>query len=139
MAAKNSCYTYFAIKGLFDPDEITSIIGLTPTKQWSIGDLRQNGTVRNFAMWEYGRCDEYDVFVENQMMSTITDLMPKTNILQKIYELYDVSFHLEVVPSVYVGEITPCISPNRAVLEFCYLTKTGIDIDLYVFDSAEEE
>lgn len=130
---QNSCRTYFKITGDFDPDAVTNILGLSPSKQWHKGDLRKNGTTYDFALWEYGRCDKYDVFVENQMMQTIRDLIPKTQNLNEIKQKYDVEFTLEVVPSVYTGEATPCLAPNRQVMEFCCITETDIDIDLYVF------
>lgn len=35
---KTECYTYFSIKGAFDPDEITSILGIQPVKTFRSGD-----------------------------------------------------------------------------------------------------
>jgi len=135
MNEKNSCYTYFKIVGNFMPDEITKILKLNPTKQWSIGDLRRNSSVYDFALWEYGRCDKYDGLVENQMMNTIKNLIPKSKELNEIKKAYDVDYTLEVVPTIYVGETTPSLSPNRQIMEFCCDTGTEIDIDLYVYDS----
>ena len=40
---KNSCYTYFSIKGNFDPDEITKVLDLKPFKVVKIGDKRRDG------------------------------------------------------------------------------------------------
>ena len=137
MNEENSCYTYFMIRGNFNPFDITAILGLSPSKQWSIGDLRKNGTEYDCALWEHGRCSDYDVLVENQMMRTIENLVPKVQELKEIKRKYDVNYTLEIVPSVYVGNISPCLAPSRAVIEFCYLTETEIDIDLYVFDSSE--
>jgi hypothetical protein len=137
--AKNSCYTYFSITGIFDPDEITAQLGLNPSKQWRIGDLGIGGKPFGVASWEYGRCEDYDVQVENQMMQTIKDLVPKINILQEIKKKFDVDYILEVVPSIYTGETTPCLAPNRAVIEFCYHTETDIDMDLWVSDSKESD
>ena len=140
MSEKNSCFTYFAIKGDFNPDDITAKLGLSPTQQWRIGDARRHFKgYYDFALWKYGMCDEYDIDIENQMMKTISDLMPKIPELKEIKNEYDVSFVLEIVPSIYVGESTPCLNPNRAVIEFCYHTDTDIDIDLYVYNSDEEE
>lgn len=82
---ENSCYTYFAITGDFDPDEISALLGLSPFKQWRIGDKRRYGTgLYDFANWEYGLCDEYDVDATNQMMKTIADLTDKVEILKEI-------------------------------------------------------
>jgi hypothetical protein len=131
---KNSCYTYFKITGNFNPDDITAKLGLIPSKHWKIGDSRKNGTLYNFALWEYGLCEEYDVFVENQMMKTISDLVPKSELLKEIKREYETNLTLEIVPSMYVGDVNPCLAPNREVIEFCYKTETDIDIDLYIFN-----
>lgn len=132
---RNSCYTYFKIVGDFNPEEATQRLNLVPTKQWHIGDIRKNGTKFDFALWEYGRCDVYDVIVENQMMKTIQELIPKISILNNIRNDFDVEFTLEIVPEIYAGETTPCLAPNKEVIKFCYETSTNIDIDLYVYDS----
>lgn len=134
MSEKNECSTYFVIKGEFDPNDITRILTLMPTRQWRSEDLRPDGTAYGFSLWECGRCNKYDVFTENQMMRTIKQLVPKIHLLQEIKKKYNVTFVLEIVPSIFTRESTPCLAPNRAVIEFCYLTETEIDIDLYVND-----
>jgi len=131
----NSCYTYFKITGNFNTAEISKMLGLTSKKQWNIGDLRSNGTKFDFSLWEYGRCEDYEVLTSSQMMKTIKDLVPKINILNKIKKLYDVTFTLEIVPSIHEEDKTPCLAPNREVIKFCYETETDIDIDLYVYYS----
>ena len=135
---RNSCNTYFKITGDFNPDVISRVLDLKPTKQWKIGDLRRNGTKYDFALWEFGRCDDYDVYVENQMMQTLEGLLPKVKVLNDIKQKYNVYFTLEVVPSIYVGGTNPCLAPNRDVIKFCYETDTNIDIDLYIFDSTDD-
>ncbi len=135
---KNSCYTYFKISGDFKPEIVTQRLGLMPNKYWNIGDKRKNGTTYDFASWVYGRCDEYDVYVENQMMKTIEDLIPKVKILQEIRKEFDVEYFLEIVPSLYVNETVPCLAPNREIIKFCYETKTNIDIDLYLNESEDK-
>ena len=39
---KNSCYTYFVIEGIFNPDDITKILNLMPYKIVRIGDVMKN-------------------------------------------------------------------------------------------------
>ncbi|MDF2611291.1 MAG: hypothetical protein K0R92_2765 [Lachnospiraceae bacterium] len=135
---RNSCYTYFKITGDFTTDKISEILNLTPSKYWNIGDMRKNGTKYDFALWEYGRCNEYDVYVENQMLKTIHNLIPKIQILQDIKRQYDVNYTLQIVPSIYVNDVNPCLAPNREVIKFCYETETDIDIDMYVFNSDDD-
>ena len=139
METKNKCYTYFKIVGDFDPDIATARLGLTPTDSWKIGDTRRNGSKFDFALWEYGRCSEYDVLVENQMRKTISDLLDKTDILNQIRSEYDVSFCLEIVPTIYVGDTNPCLAPPLDIIDFCHATRTVIDIDMYIYSQEDED
>ncbi len=135
--AENSCYTYFKIVGDFDPDTVTEILGLQPSKTWRIGDARCNGSLYDFSLWEFGRCDRYDVIVENQMHTTIDPLLDKVGLLNRIREKFGVSFTLEIVPTVYVDNTTPCLAPSLTVIDFCHATRTEMDIDLYLMDTEE--
>ena len=136
---RNRCYTYFKITGNFDPDRITKILNLTPERYWKIGDLRRNGTKYDFALWEIGRCEEYDVEVENQMRKTIAPLQDKISLLNKIREGNEVRFWLVIVPNIYVGDINPCLAPPLDVIDFCHATRTEIDIDMYIYDSQDND
>ncbi len=132
---KNSCYTYFKITGDFDPDFISATLALLPEKEWRIGDKRINGTEYGFALWEIGRCSDYDVYVENQMLKTIEPLLSKVKELKEIKDkCSEVYYTLEIVPSIYVDESTPCLSPSKEIIKFCYETDTEIDIDLYLYN-----
>ena len=135
MNTRNSCYTYFRIVGNFNPDDISALLNLTPEESWKIGDLRRDGTKYEFANWTIGKCAEYDVYVENQMRKTISMLLDKIATLNQIREENDVEFFLEIVPSIYVDDINPCLAPPLDVIDFCHATRTQIDIDMYLFDS----
>ena len=139
MNTRNSCYTYFKIVGDFNPDDVSELLNLTPEKTWKIGDLRRNGSKYDFALWEIGKCTEYDVEVGNQMRKTISVLQDKISLLNQIREQNDVSFVLEVVPTIYVDDTNPCLAPSLDVIDFCHATRTDIDIDLYVYDSNDEK
>ena len=129
---QNSCYTYFAIKGEFNPENITERLGLNPSKVWKTGDKRGNGTEYDFSYWEFGFCEEYDVVTENQMHKTLAPLLSKIEILKEIRKEFDVIYVLEIVPTVYRENATPCLAPSMEVIDFCHETRTEIDIDLYV-------
>ncbi len=139
MKTKNRCYTYFRIVGNFDPDVITAKLGIVPNDRWKTDDHKRNGSLYDFSCWTCGRCDEYDVYVENQMRKTISRLLDKIDVLNQIRNDYDVSFYLEVVPEIYVNDINPCLAPSLDVIDFCHATRTEIDIDLYIFSSEDEE
>ena len=137
MNTRNSCYTYFRIVGNFNPDDVSTLLNLTPEESWKIGDLRRNGTKYEFANWKIGKCAEYDVYVENQMRKTISILLDKIATLNQIREENDVEFFLEIVPSIYVDDINPCLGPPLDVIDFCHATRTQIDIDMYLYSENE--
>lgn len=131
---ENSCYTYFRITGNFDPNVVTEELGLQPVRSWRIGDKRRNGTVYDFASWEFGRCDNYDVIVANQMHITIDPLLDKIDLLNDIRDKFDVAFTLEIGPTIHVENTNPCLAPSLKVIDFCHATRTEIDIDLYLME-----
>jgi len=136
---KTNCYTYFTIKGNFDPKHITSLLKLFPSNSWAIGDKRKAGDgYYDFALWEYGRCDKYEIDIEIQCLKTIAELRRKVEVLQRIKQIYDVDYVLEIVPSIYVNEISPALGFGKDVIEFCYLTETYIDIDLYTYNEDDD-
>ena len=139
MKTKNKCYTYFRIVGDFDPDEISARLGIIPNDSWKPGDLRKDGSVHTFSCWTCGKCDEYDVNVDNQMRKTISGLLNKIDELNQIRNDFDVCFYLEVVPEIYVDDINPCLAPSLDVIDFCHATRTEIDIDLYIYSSDDDE
>lgn len=133
---ENGCYTYFRITGNFNPDVVTEKLGLQPNRTRKIGDKRHDGTLYDFASWEFGRCDQYDVLTKNQMDITIDPLLDKIDLLNVIRCECDAVFTLEIVPTIYVDNINPCLAPSMKVIDFCHKTRTEIDIDLYVMAQA---
>ena len=129
---RTKCYTYFRIVGNFNPEIITTLLCLNPYKFCKIGDTRKNGTKYDFANWDFGYCDKYDIDVDNQMRTTINPLLAKVDILNEIRKKYDVDFYLEIVPTIFSDDILPCLSPSLDVMKFCCDTQTNIDIDLYL-------
>lgn len=132
MDTRNTCYTAFKIVGAFNPDDVSEMLELIPDRSLKIGDLRRDGTEYDFALWEIGKCTEYDVNVENQMRKSIEALKDKTEVLNRIREEFDASFYLEIVPTIYVDDINPCLAPSLDVIDFCHATRTQIDIDMYL-------
>ncbi len=125
---ENSCYTYFAIIGDFNPHEVTTLLNLTPTK------IRNKGEVKgsNDAVWQFGLCDKYDVLVKNQMLTTITPLLDKVEILREFKIKNNVKYYLSIVPTVVKNNLAPCLAPSLEIIDFCSQTRSEIDIDLYV-------
>lgn len=138
MNTRNSCYTYFKIVGDFNPDEVSTLLNIKAEKSWKKGDKRKNGTTYDFSLWSAGKCDEYDVEVANQMRKTISILLDKIEILNEIREENEVSFWLEIVPTIYVQDTNPVLAPTLDIIDFCHATRTEMDIDMYLFEEDDE-
>lgn len=151
---KTSSYTYFSIcsngeikenglistqKGIFEPCEITNRLNIKPFKEWKKGDARiynSNNEAPHsfygFSSWNAEKSSFDRLDVTNQCLETISRLKEKIDELLVIKSLYDVSFSIMIVPSIYNKE-QPYMSFNKEIIEFCYLTGTEIDIDLYIY------
>lgn len=130
----NSCYTYFSIRGDFDPDVITKMLGLQPDSTRKIGTERKNGHgIYPCSVWTVGRCDQYDVCIDNQIKKTIASLKDKISILNLIREQFDATFTIEVVPEIYPEESTPALGADLEIIDFCHAVRAEIDVDLYVY------
>ena len=93
----------------------------------------------DFSCWTCGRCDEYDICVENQMRKTISCLLDKIDILNRIRSEFDVSLYLEVVPEIHIDDINPCLAPSLDVIDFCHATRTQMDVDMYICASEDKK
>ena len=150
---KTYSYTYFSIcsngeigngglqstdAGIFDPDDITKLLGIEPFRKWKKGDRRKQTQENHpsakygFSIWcaEKSEIDRLDV--EKQCLDTIKILKGKIPELLKIKSLYDVNFGISIVPHIYNGE-QPFIGFRKEIIEFRNLTGTEIDVDMYVY------
>ncbi|MDO5104271.1 DUF4279 domain-containing protein [Capnocytophaga sp.] len=132
---KNECITYFKIIGDFEPDVVSQRLGLTPDNQWRKGDKRRDGSPQEWAMWQFGQCDEYAWQTGEQMQKTIAPLLSKAAELQAIRQEFEVEFVLQIVPSLYADQPTPNVAPSMAVIDFCHQTRTKIDVDMYLINN----
>ncbi|AQQ55284.1 DUF4279 domain-containing protein [Planococcus lenghuensis] len=143
---KTNSYTYFGItsngemgdrgfeankKGIFNPKEITDLLDIQPFSSWAYGENRTSGTKYGFSSWNAEKSDIDRLDVEAQCRDTIKRLKSKIPLLNQIKEQYDVNFVLMIVPSIY-GDEQPWIAFNEEVIEFCYLTETTIEVDMYM-------
>ncbi|WP_391117115.1 DUF4279 domain-containing protein [Psychrobacillus sp. L3] len=144
---KTNSYTYFGIgskgeidhrglvayeSGIFNPEDITKLLEIQPFSCWNYGDIRKNGSKYLFSDWSAEKSNVGRLDVEAQCMDTIKNLKNKILLLKEIKEQYNVHYVIMIVPSIY-GEEKPLMSFNEEIIEFCYLTGTTIEVDMYVF------
>ena len=131
---KNKCRTYFSVQGDFDPNEISSILQLTPSETMRKGDKKKMG--KGFytnSTWIYGDNEDYDADTEIMLSKTLEGLWNKKELLIQIKKTFDdVEFVLMVVPVVRYDESTPTLAPTLEIMKWCVDTGTDMVIDLYV-------
>ena len=83
---------------------------------------------------EIGRCEQYDVNINNMVRYTIKELLGKEETLLMLKEKHNLEYYLSKVMVVddMCDEPTPILGLEADVIEFLYKTKTIDDIDYYV-------
>ena len=140
-----TCHSYFTIcsagilqngigfvaadNSFFDP----AMLGIQPFKMMVMGSARENGYgVYPFSAWDACKQTEPKMDTQEQCLRIVRELSPHIPTLNKIRELYNVTFSIMIVPHVY-NENAPILGFNSEIIEFCHATKTEIGIDLYVY------
>lgn len=135
---RTRCYAYFNIRGIFDPVQVTKILGVTPHESNAIGDLGVQGLPYRWASWS---CSMTRVDYPNheiECIKVVKELIGKEDLLNQIKASNeDVEFWLEIVPTICEGE-PPVITFGKEVIQFCHLTGTDFDLDMYVYPFEEQ-
>ena len=133
--ASNEGRVYFALDGdNFEPDELTSFLGIEPT---SVKRKRktQSNRITNFSSWQVSTentIDEHiDVFKMTQEI--IDKLKPAKNLINEAKSRFNVSPRLEVVLWLSIDEehSTPAIGFEADTIKFLGEIGAFIDIDTY--------
>jgi len=128
-----------SVRGVFDPDEITNLLGIEPFDKLKKGDYRKNmpkdapQAKYSFSRWSGEKSDVERHDVSEQCLATIQRLEHKIPELLEIKSRYDVEFYLKIVPHIYNAE-SPIIYFDKKIIAFCYLTDTEIDVDTYIYE-----
>ncbi len=132
--------TAFCITGIFDPDEITKQLKLTPSKSWKVNDCFYSnkinldvGVRRQFSLWSYGYNDSYNGDISRQIRLTIEDLKPRVPFVKEILQKYNCKVYIEVICDATAKDITPNFSIDTDIIDFCKLIDAKIDVDLNIF------
>lgn len=126
---------YFSISR-FDcqPDEVSKLLGLEPTKAWKSGDLYP-GTKREykFSVWRLkSETSSSEIDFEKHIENLLVVLEPKEDIIAELCRKY----YGEFACSAYFSpqESTPIIHFEKKTLLKCVKLNIEIDVDLYITD-----
>ena len=115
---------------MIDPDEVTKIIGVEPTKT-----RRKGNPIPRCTFWEYstGKIEDEVVDVYEMSSSLIATLAPHADKIIQAKERFGLQAVLEVVLTVTPDESksTPAIGFESEVIAFLHKVGATIDIDTY--------
>lgn len=135
MRTKHTCYTYFFITGIFNPEEISKRLDLIPMDKWSMEKFDENGQQYEESFWQFGLCDNYNPQVSYMMKETIKPLLGKEIELKKIKEEYHVKMFLEITCGIDIDEALPSFALSPDIIDFLHDSGVEIDFDLYIDES----
>jgi len=147
---ETTCYSYFNIcsegeiqygkglvaaeNGVFNPDDVTELLGTEPHWKWRAGDPRKDGaSTYGFSSWSACRQDTPVDDAHEQCLAIARILKDKIPALQQIKREYNVSLQLVIVPVIF-NEKPPVLFFDKEIIDFCHATGAEIGIDTYVCD-----
>lgn len=140
---KGNTYVYFALTGdNFDPQVVTDKIKIIPTEKWSKGDKGKYKATLEYSGWKLST-EKGKEYLEvgnliNEIIGKLFDKIEVINELKNEFNLYSV---LEIVMDIDTNEeqFTPSLCFDLKTIEFLHRTQTEIDVDIYRFNSANNE
>ena len=132
----NEFRAYFTLAGEFDPAEVTSLIGMAPSRAWKKGDLNERTHMeRKFSRWSLdSRLDQGWPIVEH-MRDVLSQLIPHAEYVRAARDKFEgwmqtvAFFHSEA----------PCFTFDEDVIRDCATLNLSIDCDFYTLYSDRRE
>lgn len=123
---------YYGLWGDFDPDEVTSRIGLAPTQTWRRGDPRAPGSslVHGTDLWAFGTEEEIGFDLPRHVEHVLLGVSPFVTELSVLRGRLGLTASLNCV--VWIGRPTPTFSFPQETLDRISALGAGLDIDSYL-------
>ncbi|MDB9510391.1 DUF4279 domain-containing protein [Kamptonema animale CS-326] len=129
---ESEIYAYFQLIGMeFDPDEITTKLGIKPTEIWRSGDLiTSRGTRRHKQNgWSVYSQVEKSIYLEDYIKSVLEQLQPGWLPLVELCKRYDAEISCVIY---YRSGSVPAIHFDKYLVEMAHQLNAEIDVDFYV-------
>lgn len=117
----------------FDPDKVTTLVGIDPTKTWRKDDrIPSTILIEKYTGWTISSPEETSIHLDKQIVRL---LKPIVLVKEKIIEAYN-TYGLEAELScfVFVEGQTPVIHFDSQIVKLAAELGAEIDVDLYQFD-----
>lgn len=128
----NECEIYFGLIGdNFDPNEVTKIIGIKPTKA-----KQKAEPIPKISYWNYslGKIENEIIDVYELSSNLVSTLQPYESKIKKAIKQHNLRAVLEVVIWFSTNEevSTPAIGFDETTIQFLNSIGATIDIDTYL-------
>jgi len=129
----------FCITGIeIPPDKITSLLGISPTKTWQVGESIQGTALkRKFNGWCISKEYERDLNLVKPVKSLLEILLPKSKVINHICNEYKLECEMSCV--IYVTDETPIIDFEQDVISKLAELKTTLDIDIILTRTSQNQ
>lgn len=130
MPKQDTWYAYFHIRGSFDPDEVTRIVGVAPAETGREGDLVGDGTKRRLcSFWSlHSRLEESDP-LELQVRDVLEQLDANEAGFQRLSR--ELNGTMQLVG--YFRKSEPSVALERELIERMALYGLTLDCDFYCY------
>jgi hypothetical protein len=135
---KSNSYVYFAFQGdNFDPNDVTTELGISPTDSWQPGEPGRYSQQQKYSCWQLKSTSVELLDMDKLVNEVVSQLSSKIELINSLKEHHSLDTILEIVMYIDINEeqSTPYLGHNSEVINFLYRTGTTTDIDIYRYNS----
>jgi len=137
LSEQNSQYAYFSLHGFFEPEEITSLVGVQPTESWRKGDLHSRQRLeRKRSHWALRSRLSESAEIEAHIIDVLTQMQQNADAFSVVSKAHGGC--MQIVG--YLHEGYPGIHFDSALIQGLAQFHLEMDFDLYnLWSDARED
>ena len=138
---QSNSYVYFAFQGDdFDPNLVTTELGIEPTDSCGVGEPGKYIQQQKYSCWQLKSTSDELLDMDKLVNEVVSQLSDKIDLIKGLKERYNLDTVLEIVMYIDINEekSTPFLGHNSEVINFLHQTGTTTDVDIYRYNSVEE-
>jgi hypothetical protein len=129
MQSENKHYAYFSVTGDFNPEKITALMQISPSKSWAKGDINpQTNQDWKFSRWSLSSRLPQSATLEDHARDLVQQLERHTKGVQQVVNAYD-SGALQLMG--YFHTNYPGLFLDRKLIADLAELNLAIDCDFY--------
>jgi hypothetical protein len=136
MTKDNEQYAYLTVVGEFNPEMITSQLGLEPSEEWQKGERNERTHLeRKFSRWSLNSRLDRSASLEDHVRDVLEHVLSKAEQIRQLGIQYQVG--MQLVGFFYTHY--PGFGIDRELISGLVLLNVGIDCDFYYLYSDSRE